>query len=182
MKLSFSGLIVSTLFMATFAHAEMNAADVPATLTITGTATADTEALCTLGASVSSIYLRGDVSNLIAQGDDADNMSFVPLRIEGNAQCDTLIEQGRLTYRFLGTADDGMGSALANASTGESAATGVAIGLFDNQGKPVSINSSGITASQTSGQGIGFQVVKLKDQTATAGTVHGVLTIDIERL
>ncbi len=25
-------------------------------------------------------------------------------------------------------------------------------------------------------------IVKLKDQTATAGTVHGVLTIDVERL
>ncbi|WP_276642697.1 fimbrial protein [Siccibacter turicensis] len=182
MKLSLSGLIVSTLFMATFAQAEMTAADVPATLTITGTATADAQALCTLSASVSSVYLRGDVSSLIEQGENADNMTFVPLRIEGNAQCDTLIEQGRLAYRFLGTPGDRMGRALANASAGENAATGVAIGLFDNQGKPVSINSDSIIASQNPGQGIGFQVVKLSDQKATAGTVHGVLTIDVERL
>ncbi|EOI3577658.1 type 1 fimbrial protein [Cronobacter turicensis] len=182
MKLLSSGLMISALFIASVAHAEMNAADVPATLTITGTVSGDTEARCTLGTSVSSLYLRGDVSNLINQGDTADSMSFVPFHIEGNTQCDALIEQGRLSYRFLGTADDSLGSALANTSSGENAATGVAIGLFDNTGKPVSINGSGIAVSQNSGQGVGFQVVKLKDRTATAGTVHGVLTIDIERL
>ncbi|WP_436894167.1 fimbrial protein [Siccibacter turicensis] len=182
MKLSLSGLIVSTLFMATFAQAEITAADVPATLTITGTATTDAQALCTLSASVSSVYLRGDVSSLIEQGENADNMTFVPLRIEGNAQCDTLIEQGRLSYHFTGTADSVQGTALANSSNGDTAATGVAIGLFDNRGKSVSINTTAFTVSQTAAQGVGFQVVKLKDQVVTAGKVHGVLTIDIERL
>ncbi|EPN9528785.1 fimbrial protein [Cronobacter malonaticus] len=182
MKLSLSGLMISTLFMATIAQAEINPADVSATLTITGTATADAEALCTLATGVSSVYLRGDVSNLINQGDNANNMYFVPLHIEGNTQCNALIEQGRLSYRFLGTADNGQGNALANASSGENAAAGVAIGLFDNKGKPVSLNSTGFTATQNAGQGIGFQVVKLKDQTATAGKIHGVLTINIERL
>ncbi|WP_319049176.1 fimbrial protein [Cronobacter malonaticus] len=182
MKLALTGLMISTLLMATVAHAQISASDVPATLTITGIARGSSEATCALAANASAIYLRGDVSNLIELGDDADNMTFVPLHIEGNKECDALIEQGKLSYRFFGTADDSQGSALANASTGENAATGVAIGLFDNKGKPVSINSTAYTVSKDAQQGIGFQVVKLKDQTATAGTVHGVLTIDVERL
>ncbi|WP_426346787.1 fimbrial protein [Cronobacter universalis] len=182
MKLSLSGLMIPALFMTAMAHAEINSSDVPATLSVTGNATADAEALCTLSTSVSAVYLRGDVSSLINQGDEANNMTFVPLRIEGNTQCNDLIEQGRLSYRFSGNADSNQGSALANASTGENAATGVAIGLFDNKGKPITINSTAITVLPKTGQGVGFQVVKLKDQTATAGTIHGVLTINVERL
>lgn len=182
MNKSLSGLIIPALLMATAAHAEVSPGDTSATLSITGAVAADVDALCSLSASVSSLFLRGDVSNLINQGDNANNMSFVPLRVTGNEQCASLVEQGRLSYRFIGTADDVEGKALANTSTGGSAATGVAIGLFDNQGQPIDINNASVTVSQTASQGIGFQVVKLKGQTATAGAIHGVLTIDIERL
>ncbi|ELY3544257.1 type 1 fimbrial protein [Cronobacter turicensis] len=182
MKVSFSSLVISALFATSMAQAAGNAGDISATLTITGNAVADPQALCTVSANANSVYLSGDISNLINQGDTANNMTFVPFHIKGNEQCSTLIEQGRISYRFTGTADTAEGTALANSSTGENAASGVAIGLFDNTGKPLKLNDTAIIASATQNQGVGFQVVKLKDQNVTAGKVHGVLTVDIERL
>ncbi|EKY3198640.1 type 1 fimbrial protein [Cronobacter turicensis] len=183
MKLLSSGVIISSLFMATGAYAEVTAPDTPATITISGTTTSDQEAFCTLTAGVKTLDLRGNAATLIEEGDVANNTSYVTFHIGGNAQCDALIEQGQLSYRFLGAADDSQGNALANASTGENSASGVAIGLFDYLGNPVSINAPAITATKaTLDPGIGFQIVKLKDRTVTPGTVHGVLTIEVERL
>ncbi|AZP31688.1 fimbrial protein [Cronobacter sakazakii] len=182
MKFSLSGLIFSALFIAVAAQAETNTNDASATLSITGNAFANEEALCVIHTTTSSVNLSGDVSNLIKQGDTADHLAFVPVRVTGNDACNSLLEQGRLAYRFMGTADSVKGTALANSSTGENAASGVAIGLFDYKGNPISINDTTITASHAAGQGVGFQVVKLDNQTVTAGKVHGELTIDIERL
>lgn len=182
MKVSLSSLMIFTLFATSMAQAASSAENASATLSITGNATSDSQALCTISANTSAVYLSGDVTNLINLGDTADNMTFVPLHIKGNDQCNALIDEGRISYRFTGTADIVEGTALANSSTGDSAASGVAIGLFDYTGKPMKINDTTIVASTEQTQGVGFQVVKFKDQNATAGKVHGVLTIDIERL
>ncbi|EOV9673186.1 fimbrial protein [Cronobacter turicensis] len=183
MKLLSSGVMISSLFMATGTYAEVTAPDTPATITISGTTTSDQEAMCTLTAGVNTLQLHGNADTLIEEGDIADNTLFVPFFVRGNVQCDNLIEQGQLSYRFLGAADDSQGKALANASTGENAASGVAIGLFDREGSPISINAPAITLTKSIlDPGVGFQIVKLKDRTVTPGSVHGVLTIEIERL
>lgn len=183
MKKKLTGLLFPAFLLASSFCAEAAIEDQSATLSISGTAVADTDALCSISAQASAVYLRGDISNLINLGEVSNNMTFVPLSIQGNEECFAQMKEGRFSYRFVGIADSVEGKALANASEGDSAAQGVAIGLFDKQGHPVDINQDYIIPSRNNGvQGVGFQVVKLDGKVATAGTIHGVLTINVERL
>ncbi|EPT7063709.1 fimbrial protein [Cronobacter turicensis] len=182
MKKKLTCLVFPALLLASSFCAEASTEDQSATLSISGAVVADADALCNISAKASAIYLRGDISNLINLGEVANNMTFVPFTIQGNEACVSQLKEGRFSYKFVGVADSIEGKALANASEGDSAAQGVAIGLFDDEGRPIDINHTVVLASQNRAQGIGFQVVKLNGKVATAGTVHGVLTIDVERL
>ncbi|MNY44283.1 hypothetical protein D3C86_1792970 [compost metagenome] len=71
---------------------------------------------------------------------------------------------------------------MANTDTGETAAKGVGIELFDsarNLNAPLNINSQIIPNIPDS---LYLQMVKLDGQTPVVGTVNGALTIDIVRL
>lgn len=180
MKKSILGLAVSAMFVMGVAHAEVNPNDVSATLTVSGSVTANQSA-CTVNLNKSSIALSAEVSKLVAQGATATPVDAVDLSITGDTQCSDLVAAGKMAYKFLGTADSAMGTSLANTVTGENAANGIGIALYDNAGKVVSINKDTITATSTASH-LGLGLVKLEGVEATAGSVQGALTIQIERL
>ncbi|EMN3919237.1 fimbrial protein [Citrobacter farmeri] len=174
------GLAVSALFVMGAAQAETNPNDVSATLTVSGTVTAS-QSVCTVSLEKSSIALSADVSNLVAQGVTNTAVDTVDLSITGDDQCADLVSQGKMAYKFLGTADAAAGTSLANTAAGEGAANGIGIALYDTLGQVLSINKDTMAASSTASH-LGLGLVKLDGVEATAGSVQGALTIQIERL
>lgn len=180
MKKSLLGLAVSALFVVGAVHAETNPNDVSATLTVSGSVTASQSA-CTVNLNKSSIALSAEVSKLVAQGVAATPVDAVDLSITGDTQCSDLVAAGKMAYKFIGTADNALGTSLTNTATGDTAASGIGIALYDNAGKVVSINKDTIAATTTASH-LGLGLVKLDGVEATAGSVQGSLTIQIERL
>ncbi|EBY8275685.1 type 1 fimbrial protein [Salmonella enterica subsp. enterica serovar Braenderup] len=103
------------------------------------------------------------------------------MTISGDEQCNDLVSQGKMAYKFIGTADNALGTSLTNTLTGESAANGIGIALYNTDGQILSINKDTVTATTTPTH-LGLGLVKLDGQEATAGSVQGSLTIQIERL
>ncbi|MDK9361888.1 fimbrial protein [Lelliottia wanjuensis] len=180
MKKSILGLAVSALFVMGAAQASTNPDDISATLTVSGTVTPSLSP-CTVNLGQSSINLHADISTLVTQGTTTTPMNTVDLTVTGDEQCADLVSQGKIAYKFLGTADSAMGSVLANTATGEGAASGIGIALYDNAGQNLLINKDTMTATPGVSH-LGLGMVKLASQTATAGSVQGSLTIQIERL
>lgn len=180
MKKSILGLAVSALFVMGAAQASTNPDDVSATLTIAGTVT-PTVSPCTVNLGQSSVDLSADISTLAVQGSSTTPTATVDLTVTGDAQCADLVSQGKVAYKFLGTADSSMGSILANSATGEGAAKGIGIALYDNAGQNLLINKDTMTAT-TGASHLGLAMVRLAGQEAAVGAVQGSLTIQIERL
>ncbi|HCL6627261.1 TPA: fimbrial protein [Citrobacter amalonaticus] len=174
------GLAVSALFVMGAAQAETNPNDVSATLTVSGTVTAS-QSVCTVSLGQSSIALSADVSKLVAQGVTTTPVDTVDLSITGDDQCADLVSQGKMAYKFLGTADAAAGTSLANTAAGDGAASGIGIALYRPAGQVVNINSDTLPATTTATH-LGLGLVKLDGMEATAGSVQGALTIQIERL
>lgn len=179
MKKSILGLAVSALFVMGAAQATTNPDDVSATLAVTGTVTPALSP-CTVNLGQSSVSLSADVSKLVAQGVTTTPVNSVDLSITGDAQCADLVSQGKMAYKFLGTADSALGTSLANAATGENAASGIGIALY-NAGEVLKINQDTMAATSAASH-LGLGLVKLDGVEATAGSVQGSLTIQIERL
>jgi type 1 fimbria pilin len=135
---------------------------------------------CSVIPSDSSISLLELPETLIKQGDDATKPVVVHLSVVGAEECDQMISQGRMAYRFTGVSDEAGGTALANSLSDSSAAKGVAIGIFDGSNKPIALNSGLLPAKDDTI--FGLQMVQLKGQEAVGGNINTSVTIDIVRL
>ncbi|EOY5422428.1 fimbrial protein [Cronobacter dublinensis] len=178
MKKVLLGLAITAALSFSAAHAE----DVSSNLTVVGEITHG-RGNCTVVPSVSSISLNGKTDELIEQGSSATSPTFFTMRVEGDDDCLMKVNEGHVSIKLSGTASDSTGAipVLANTDTGTAAAQGVGIGLFANDNVPVRLNQRYLTMT-TAGLSLGLQMVKLTGKTAVGGTVHGALTLDIERL
>ncbi|EOU9560228.1 fimbrial protein [Cronobacter dublinensis] len=179
MKKTILGLAVSAMFMASAVQAETNSSDVSATLRVTGTVSR--ESTCTVSPSQHTIALAGKLDTIVDQrAKNNPNMLTINLHVSGDSECETFVEQGKIAYKFIGTADNADGVSLANAATGASAATGVGINLYNSDGDIIDINSQLTATPEATTLGLGL--VSLVNQELTTGSVEGSLTIQLERL
>ncbi|MEE9686038.1 fimbrial protein [Lelliottia amnigena] len=170
----------STLLLAGAAHAE----DTSATVDINGTVTSDSTGTCGLTLNQNLVSLSENIKNVINQGDknyngDGPNVYFY---FSGGDECFKLAGEGRLVYRFSGTADDADGTAIANTDSSEAGAKGLGIGIYDKDHNVIALNKGTLTATSTGIDMINFTMVKLAGHEAFAGKVRGTLTISIESL
>lgn len=184
MNKSFLGLAISTLFMVGAAQAEVNPNDVSATLNVTGSVTRQFS--CTVNLGASSVNLTGDVSTMSQQGDaGSSNIEIADITLSGDQECSTMAGEGKIAYKFLGTADAADGTSLANNDLSAGAASGVGIALYQvNDGNSVlKINQDTMLAAASPAiTHLGLGLVKLNGQELKAGSVQGALTVQIERL
>ena len=180
MKKTVLGMAVSALFMVGAAHAEVNPNDVSATLSVTGTVTAN-ESVCSVDLSDTTVALSEDISTMVEAGQTPSKFKNVVINTKGDKNCQSMINQGKLAYKFLGTADEVDGSTLANSASAETAAKGVGIGLYNMDGTSLKLNEDTVPATST-GYNLLLSLVKLTGQEASAGDVQGALTVQIERL
>lgn len=183
MNKSFLGLAISTLFMVGAAQAEVNPNDVSATLSVTGSVTHEVSCAVTLGSTV--VDLQGDIATLPNQGSASTGaMKTVDLSLSGDEECNSMAAEGKIAYSFLGTADNADGISLANTDSSTSAAQGVGVALYNvKDNSIIKINQNQMIAEGSTGVNqLGLELVKLNNQEAKAGSVHGVMTIQIERL
>lgn len=166
--------LLSLAFASLFMVGAAQAADHSAVVDISGSLTGD-HSECTVQTDLSSVDLSGEIADIPQQGvfinDIATKLNYT---VESTGEsC-----YNRVAMQFHGVTD-ATGKVLANTDTGETAAKGVGIGLYDMYQDPLDINSQ-ITA-HTQGS-LYLQMVKLDGQTPVVGTVNGALTIDIVRL
>lgn len=169
--------LLSLTFASLFMVGAAQASDHSAVVDINGSLTGD-HSECTVQTDLSSVDLSGEIVDLPQQGvfinDIATKLNYT---VESTGEsC-----YGRVALQFHGVADP-TGTVLANTDTGETAAKGVGIELFDsarNLNTPLNINSQIIPHFPDS---LYLQLVKLDGQTPVVGTVNGALTIDIVRL
>ncbi len=155
--------------------------DTPATLTIGGEV-ADYVHSCKLTLHKASVDLTGNTLDLQNQDTQkAYNPQVVTMSVDGGYSCSVAMAQNKVALRYSATADNGMGISIANAATGETAAKGVGIGLYNSAGNLINVsdNSTIVTLPE---QSIGLQLVKLNGQTPTSGSVQGTLTIQIDTM
>ena len=179
MKKSLLGFTISALLVAGAAHATTNANDVSATLSVTGSVTK--EFSCAVNVSKNTVDVSADINELVAQGVNALPKETIELTVTGDTDCLDMVKNNKIAYSFHGTADDVQGNVLANSLTDSSAAQGVGVGLYTFQGEVIELNKDTIPATNVQTQ-LGLSVVNLAGKTATAGSVQGALTIQIERL
>lgn len=174
-----AGLAISALISVGPAMANTNPDDVSASVDISGKLS-HKPFFCSVLPSESSISLLELPDTLIKQGDNATTPMTVHLAMDGGPDCTAMVDQGKIAYRFSGTADSADGTALANSLTDTAAAKGVAIGIFDADNKPVEVNTGLIPA--TTDTVFGLQMVQLKGQEAVGGNINTAVTIEVERL
>ncbi|MBL5900524.1 type 1 fimbrial protein [Lelliottia amnigena] len=175
-----TGFAISALLAAMPALAEQTD-NTSTTIQINGVATSDYELVCAVATSAGSVSLLEMPDTLIKQGADATAPVQVHLYVYGPAEkCDSLVEAGKIAYRFSGKIDDADGTVLANSLTDDSAAKGVGVGIYDANNKPVNVNGGSLHAQKDTV--IGLQMVQLKGKEAIAGNINSFVTIDIERL
>lgn len=181
MNKSILGLAVSAIFMVATVHAED--IDTSATVSIAGivTGTPDTSASCTVNVSKALVNLTTDVTNLRDQGVKTTPDEGVSLSVSGDKGCQDLLLDSRIAYKFVGTADEATGKVLANTDTSEGAAQGVGVGVYDQEGNVVNVNTDYFRANLYNTI-VGLGLVKLAGQTPSQGTVKSALTIEILRL
>lgn len=181
-------LTSSALLMAgvlnTSAHADM-----PNTLNIFGSVGSGTPP-CIVHLDRTAVDLMGSPSSMINQNETVKTGANVTINLTSTnsvfgAQCVTLAEDGKISYRVIGTADNADGNVLANTDTSNGAAQGVGIGISDSTYasniKPLRINQDTIKIKNPYNT-ISLALVKLNGQQLTSGFVKGSLTIQIERL
>lgn len=179
MKKNIVCLMVSGLFLASTGLAFADSTDTPATLSISG-AVKDAGFSCAVNMSESSVSIIENPDSLIKQGDNATSPKAIHLSVAGEERCATLVSEGKIAYKVLGTADNADGTALANDLTDETAAKGVGIGIFDANNKPVSVNIGRLSATEDTV--FGLQMVQLTNQQAVAGNINATASVQIERL
>jgi len=173
------------LFLTCAAHAATSN-DSSATLSVKGQLmTPEVYNSCVVSLpTASAVDLNADGGSLAGQGDNATNAAPVTISVDGKAnanQCEQQMDQGRLAIKFVGIPDSTDGTVLANNYKGEDAATGVGVGIFDQNGKPLSLaDLRPLDAGEDSASiTIGLQPVELKGQTATTGKIQSSVTIEV---
>jgi len=168
--------LLSLTFASLFMVGAAQAADHSAVVDISGSLTGD-HSECTVQTDLSSVDLSGEIVDLAPQGvfinDRAKKLNYT---VESTGE----VCYNRVALQFHGVTD-ASGKVLANTDTGETAAKGVGIGLYDMYQDPLDINSQIIPHFDTEGS-LYLQLVKLDGQTPVVVTVNGALTIDIDRL
>lgn len=172
MQKLFPCLAMAGLFMAGAANAASTE------LSITGMAIQDI--LCQVTLSESTVSLLDKAETLIKQGEHATAPTLIHASIEGVEECGTLMNEGKMAFKFQGTADNADGTVLANVLTDSSAAKGVGIGIFDETNAPVAVNT-GLVAAKLDTV-FGLQMVQLSGQTPVEGNINSIVTVEIERL
>ncbi|ELY3544260.1 type 1 fimbrial protein [Cronobacter turicensis] len=188
MRVKILNLALSALITASVTPAIATTQDVSATLNISGIVNSDVEDHCTVTLNQSVINLTSSSNDLINQGEDATSPERLVLTVQSPdekwTQCDKDIYNGKIAIKFTGTHDNADGTAFANTATGENAAAGVGIGLFNYNNTP--IDSREIynirDLSNDSVNYLGLQLVKLTGQAIKTGAVAGNITFEIERL
>lgn len=181
MNKSILGLAITTFLSVGAAQATVMSSDTGATLSISGIVIPPPTG-CVVTSSVSSTALNADVSGLKGQNEiqSPQDMSFIDLQLTGPT-CATEVAAGRIGYTFKGATDKAFGVSLANEATGDGAATGVGVGLFNSLGEVLAPNVSTLLATPgvTS---FGINLVRLNNQEPTPGKIQSFTTIQIERL
>ncbi|EPO1789533.1 fimbrial protein [Cronobacter turicensis] len=188
MKIEPLNIALSVLLTASMASAMAATQDAPVTLNISGTVNADSADYCMITLDKSVINLNSSAKDLIHQGENATSPEQLSLSVQSPDQnwtkCDKEIYDGKIAVKFMGTYDNADGTTFANIATGENAAAGVGIGLFNYDNSPIDVRNIYNTRdnTNTSVNYIGIQLVKLTDQTVKTGAVTGNITFEIERL
>lgn len=189
MKKIISVMTIAAACFSAGAYAETPAQDVSATVAISGVLVGPQNHACQIVLNKNVINLTGSTKSLIEQGQNAtapQEVTFSVYSVNQTYQslCDKDIYDGKIAVRFTGVYDNADGTAFANSATGDSAAAGIGIGLFNHDKTP--LDASEVyklgTGANTATKIIGLQLIKLKGETATAGTVAGNITFQIERL
>ncbi|EKM0528872.1 type 1 fimbrial protein [Cronobacter turicensis] len=187
MKKIISGLAVAAVCFSSATYATTTTQDVPATLNISGTVSANKTDQCQILLNQEMINLTASANNLIEQGQNGTSTEEMTFSVSSTSQvseCDKQLYDGKIAVKFVGTYDDADGTAFANTAVGENAATGVGIGLFNHDKTP--LDASEIynlsPGSNTATKIIGLQLIKLKGETVKTGAVAGNITFQVERL
>lgn len=175
MKKELSVLIMAALFSSSAALAE----DYSATVDISGVVKPP-EFSCSVLLSENSVSILEESDTLIKQGENATTPTRIHVSVDGGPKCADLMNEGKISYKFQGTADNADGTALANALNDATAAKGVGIGIFDAENKPLAVNSARLAATEDTV--FGLQMVQLTNQEPVAGNINSTLTVQIERL
>ncbi|ABP58766.1 type 1 fimbrial protein [Enterobacter sp. 638] len=176
MKKTFIAFTFSSLFMA----CAVQATDHSAGVEINGMI-AKGYSGCTVTVGSSYMQIDGDIESLPTQGESATkptNLAYSVIPTTGEVNyC-----FGKVALQLRGVVDTADGTTLANTLTGEGAAKGVGIALFNPKtNEPYDVNNTQLEATSDGGA-IGLQMVKLNGQTPVEGDLKTVLTIDIVRL
>ncbi|ELZ8932754.1 fimbrial protein [Cronobacter dublinensis] len=176
------GLVISALFSAGIAHAESKVADItPSSMTINGIVR-PSDLTCNVVLSKQTVQLSNELADMGKQSDVAvipDAM--VDISVIGGDTCYHDLALNKLAYRFYGTQDNADGNVLANTDTSEGAAQGIGVRLSNSDNHIIAINSGYLPANATQ-TSLRLSMVKLNNQTATAGSVKSTLTIEVEQL
>lgn len=187
MKVKLLNMAVAALLLSGATQAMADSSDVSATLQIGGTVNAASTNNCQIELSDSVINLysaSGALTEQDANATSATPLSFTVKSVDKYSECGKKIYDGQIAVKFVGTYDEAEGNAFANTLTGESAAKGVGIGMFDMKNAPIDVSQMYKIVDNTniSTNIIGLQMIKLKGQTVTPGSVAGGITFQIERL
>ncbi|ELY6247404.1 type 1 fimbrial protein [Cronobacter universalis] len=182
-KKHLTGLFFATLLSSGIANATTN--DIPATVSITGKVNAKLDR-CQVTLNKETVSLYTHVSELVNQGSNATAPEMTNIHIsnvgEGDS-CAKAAQDGHISVRFIGKADDADGTTLANSYLSQNSAKGIGMGIFREDNTPVAINSDTLLVPDATGKTIfGIQAVKLTNQTVSPGTLYGSLIVQIERL
>ncbi|EKK5270742.1 fimbrial protein [Cronobacter dublinensis] len=178
MKKALLGFALSAFLINGAAYAETSN-DTSATIAINGFLQQSTSS-CVVKLSESSVSILDETDKLIKQGENATAEKLIHVSIMGEDECAQLVADGKIAYKFKGTADDADGTVLANALTDSTAASGVGIGIFDEDHKPITVNTGTLLAKADTI--FGLQLVALNGKEVAYGNVNSMLTVQIERL
>ncbi|WP_426446861.1 fimbrial protein [Siccibacter colletis] len=175
--------IIGVLLASCFATGIAQAQDHSATVNIDGIVNGPVEGGCFIFPSTHTIELSGTIDHLPVQDGSATSVnSTFTVAVSGDMSCQEKIAARQIGLKFTGTLDDANGTVLANTDTSAGAAKGVGIGLYESDGSPRNINTYHVVVTKDSLVSLGLKMVQLNGRTPEAGTVHGALTIEIERL
>ena len=179
MKKNLLAIVISSLMLSAIGCGQAFAVDTSDDLLILGEITPSAPT-CAVMLDKSSVSILEKSDTLIKQGENATLPTTVHISVEGDPRCSEMIDAGKIGYKILGTPDNADGTALSNLLSDETAAKGVAIGIYDSQNKPFAVNSDTMMAKTDSS--FGLQMVQLTGQQAVEGNINSLATVQIERL
>lgn len=176
-------LAFCSLFSVSAVHAAEPAPDGVKNVNISGTLSGS--ALECLIDVPSTVTLTDGLDSMTTQGMENGSTNYVPVSFSLMSNDENMSGKpciNKVSIELHGDVDSGQGTVLANKETGESAAKAVGVGVYDADHKPLSPVGGTIKPTDTITT-LNLALVKLAGaETATAGTVHSSLTLDVVRL